>query len=151
MEEKVCTGCKESKPLDDFGMKSGKKNTRCKACVNKYYREIYYADPERKKYILGRNRENSRIAKERAIQVVLKSFELGCTDCGNKDVRVLEFDHLRDKEFNVGVLMNMNSHDRLIKEIEKCEVVCANCHKIRTYSRSDSWRNAAVYPLADNE
>lgn len=146
-----CTGCSDEKERSSFGTKAGRRNTRCKDCVNKYYKDVYYADPSRREYIQGQNRKNAVKAKERAIEIVLSHFKSGCVDCGNEDVRVLEFDHLGDKEYSVSALINRNSTDKLIKEIEKCEVVCSNCHRIRTYSRGNSWRNAAVYPLADNE
>lgn len=151
MSDLTCTGCLETKDSEGFGIKRGKKNTRCKACVNRYYKDIYYANPDRKRYIRERNAENAARAKEESIAIVLSYFSSGCVDCGTKDPRTLEFDHLGDKEFNISVLIGRNSKKKLISEIEKCEVVCANCHRIRTYSRMDSWRNAAVYPLADNE
>lgn len=60
----------------------------------------------------------------------------GCVDCGIKNHIVLDFDHLKDKKYNVSRMI----HDRfswaaIKKEIAKCEVVCANCHRIRTYIR----------------
>lgn len=60
------------------------------------------------------------------------------------DIRVLEFDHTKDdKEYNVGDLIAKGaSLDKLKLEIAKCEVVCANCHKIRTYTRrGDTYRD----------
>ena len=58
----------------------------------------------------------------------------GCTDCGYNDHHAaLEFDHVAgEKELNV---CNAKSVDQAKKEIEKCEVVCSNCHKIRTFNR----------------
>lgn len=58
----------------------------------------------------------------------------GCVDCGEVDPIVLEFDHLRDKEFNLAHYAKA-SWERLHAEIAKCEVVCANCHRRRTHSR----------------
>ena len=70
-------------------------------------------------------------------RVFLDIFKLseGCFDCGyNKRPEALQFDHLRDKSFTVG-----EGGDRpwlkLFEEIEKCQVVCANCHTIRTKQR----------------
>lgn len=61
----------------------------------------------------------------------------GCADCGEKyPYYMLDLDHLRDKRFNLGhQLSYANSLDDLKEEIAKCEVVCANCHRIRTYNR----------------
>ena len=50
---------------------------------------------------------------------------------------MLEFDHLRDKEFTISCFTTSTQDINKIKsEIEKCEIVCANCHKNRTYVRS---------------
>ncbi len=70
----------------------------------------------------------------------------GCTDCGAKDYRILEFDHvpeLDDGTSRCDVRSTM-SMVRLMHEISKCEVVCGNCHAIRTYQRrldnkDESW------------
>lgn len=59
-----------------------------------------------------------------------------CVDCGESDPVVLEFDH-RDsttKDFNVGDAMRMvYSLARVMREVEKCDVRCANCHRRKTY------------------
>jgi hypothetical protein len=60
-----------------------------------------------------------------------------CVDCGNDNWIVLQFDHVRGKKlFNVadGIRRSLGLKT-LEAEIKKCEVVCANCHAIRTYSR----------------
>lgn len=59
-----------------------------------------------------------------------------CADCGVQyPYYVMQFDHLGDKEFNVGNVGPTGSRLRLLKEIEKCDVVCANCHAERTHQR----------------
>ena len=56
-----------------------------------------------------------------------------CVDCGQLDVRCLQFDHVRGvKEFTVTQHCDY-SWERLSKEIEKCDIRCANCHSIRHY------------------
>jgi hypothetical protein len=56
-------------------------------------------------------------------------------DCGEKDVRVLEFDHVRGKKgFDIGNWRCFGML-RLLEEIAKCDVVCANCHLIRGWQR----------------
>jgi hypothetical protein len=54
----------------------------------------------------------------------------------------MEFDHLdsETKEFNVSAGVTCASYERLIAEIAKCDVVCANCHRRRTARRSNSYR-----------
>lgn len=57
-----------------------------------------------------------------------------CVDCNESDPRVLELDHVRGKKVaGVSQLVhNTTSLKRIDEEIAKCEVVCANCHRIRT-------------------
>ena len=69
-------------------------------------------------------------------QILIKSE---CHDCGINDPRVLEFDHLPQfkKSFGIGRAVggSTRSWNSILKEIEKCEIVCANCHRIRTLER----------------
>ena len=67
-------------------------------------------------------------------------LEHPCVDCGETDHVVLEFDHLRDKAYNVSRLLLGYSWSRILEEIKKCEVVCCNCHRRRTFSRQGAWR-----------
>ena len=58
----------------------------------------------------------------------------GCNRCGyNANPAALEFDHIdrQTKEFNVGGMM-YSSFDKITKEMQKCNVLCANCHKIKS-------------------
>lgn len=71
---------------------------------------------------------------------VIKQYKIdhGCADCGyNAHSAALEFDHRPGsiKLFNVGEKIGTWSMTRLMEEIAKCEVVCANCHAVRTESR----------------
>jgi hypothetical protein len=63
-----------------------------------------------------------------------------CVDCGEADAVVLEFDHLRDKSFDVAQSLPYRSWQSILDEIAKCEVVCANCHRRRTARRRGSLR-----------
>ena len=58
-----------------------------------------------------------------------------CIDCGISDIRVLEFDHVRGvKHKNISDLSKHGaSIKKLQEEIDKCEVRCANCHRIKTH------------------
>jgi hypothetical protein len=60
----------------------------------------------------------------------------GCIDCGENNHIVLDFDHLKDKKYNISRMIHDGfSWAAIKKEIAKCEVVCANCHRIRTHDR----------------
>lgn len=59
-----------------------------------------------------------------------------CADCGVEyPSYVMDFDHLGEKEFNVARGRTSRSFVAVQSEIEKCDVVCANCHRIRTWAR----------------
>ena len=57
-----------------------------------------------------------------------------CVDCGESDLRVLEFDHVRGKkERNISNLVREGwAWQRIASEIAKCDVRCANCHRRKT-------------------
>jgi hypothetical protein len=60
----------------------------------------------------------------------------GCVDCGINNHIILDFDHLHDKKYNISRMIHDGfSWAAIKKEISKCEVVCANCHRIRTHNR----------------
>ena len=85
-----------------------------------------------------RKREKQDKANNRAklVREFISEYKIttGCVDCGyNKHSSALDFDHIKgDKELNVCF---SKSIAQAKKEIEKCEVVCSNCHRIRTYNR----------------
>ena len=57
-----------------------------------------------------------------------------CIDCGESDPIVLEFDHQGDKSFTIGAVASVSpAFNRLIAEVAKCQVRCANCHRKKTY------------------
>jgi hypothetical protein len=62
--------------------------------------------------------------------------ESGCADCGIKDYRVLDFDHIGKKTIVPSDIPEQGwSAERIMKELEQCEVRCANCHRIVTWER----------------
>ncbi len=92
----------------------------------------------RKHYLKNRQRyiENAIAAKQKLRAYVQHEKNKPCTDCGIKyPYYVMQFDHLRDKEYHIGTLVNSNNIKKLELELAKCEVVCANCHAMRTYRR----------------
>ncbi len=56
-------------------------------------------------------------------------------DCGHEDRRILEFDHLRDKICCVTELFVDPRWESIQAELDKCELVCPNCHAVRTLER----------------
>lgn len=141
---KKCTICRESKPLSGFNKKSSRKDglqSMCRECSNARGRAHYKKN--RAKYKRKARKRNNRVRDENKRRIFEYLAEHGCTDCGITDIRVLEFDHVTgDKLANVSELSNTAyKWGTILAEIEKCEVVCANCHRIRHYERGD-WKKA---------
>ena len=115
----------------------------CKYC-DKYYSELDFGVAGtigNKIYRRLKCRHCFNYAKKLLRQKYRKFLEdykekYGCYKCGTKDHRVLDFHHLRDKEFTIGyAAYNHLAFERVKKEIEKCAVVCANCHRIIHYKQ----------------
>jgi len=81
-------------------------------------------------------RAKKRAAKWRLAQI--HKLAQGCADCGyNASAYALQFDHVSgEKKANVSDLIRSDyTWTTVLEEIDKCEVVCANCHAIRTKTR----------------
>jgi hypothetical protein len=78
-------------------------------------------------------------ARKAAMNEYIQSIknEMCCADCGQRHPATLHFHHLNseDKLFNIGEAVRKGfGPDKIKKEIEKCIVLCANCHAIRHYN-----------------
>ncbi len=133
---KVCCKCTNEKKDSEFNKWSKSKDglaSRCKDCQRDYNRNLYATSEKRRSQI--REVDKKLLDKKREKIVEYKQSK-GCKDCGNKNPVVLDFDHLSDKVSNVSDLIVRRVAWKFVEaEIEKCEVVCANCHRIRTHNR----------------
>jgi bacterioferritin-associated ferredoxin len=123
---KVCRGCGELLPLSEFGSDASRVNglkSRCRSCMRAY------------EVILKSKRNQVNYAYVRNLK---ENFP--CTDCGQKyPYYVMDFDHIgTDKSNNVSEMVNRFGLATIIKEIAKCELICSNCHRIRTHKRRQS-------------
>lgn len=95
-------------------------------------------------------KRNPKAIKNRRLQIQLNVIEYlkshPCVDCDNLDIRVLEFDHIKGKKYNhLSVLINERySWKTIQKEITKCVVRCANCHRIKTCERQNSMKQRVI-------
>lgn len=140
---KYCSGCEKEKPLDEFYFRNKEKGTRqsrCKICFSDRDQALYRAGKRKGSSVESQNAR--RLRNLSYLFSVLSSTS--CKDCGNGDIEVLEFDHLGGKADTIAK-MQTASLERLKAEVEKCEVVCANCHKKRTYARNPCWRNDGTF------
>lgn len=141
---KTCSKCKESKSLNEFAKHSGKKDglqTYCRACQTKWATEKYHSDPNRRITIVKRN-ERLRTRNKQAIENYLRGKS--CVDCGNDNIVVLTFDHIREKKRATvsDMVLHGYSLEAIHKEISKCEIRCFNCHMIKDSKRRGGlkWR-----------
>ena len=143
MESKKCSNCKIEKDFNQFNKDKNKKGgvgNVCKDCNKLYMNSYYQSNKERLGKETYKNKQKNKVDNREKMFEYLNSCE--CKDCGNSDVRVLEFDHIGKKKRSVNQLLQEGrGWNRILEEIELCEVVCSNCHKIRTYSRMESYRN----------
>lgn len=133
---KYCTLCKINKSVSEFYKNSSKKDglqNYCKSCNTEHVRNRNRSIPD---YYSNRNKQN-KIKTKTFILNYLNSHS--CVDCGETDPVVLEFDHQHSKVIEISKLLNQTtSITTLQKEIDKCEVRCANCHRRKT-SRDFGW------------
>lgn len=89
-------------------------------------------------HLIAKAKESSKITRVRIRAYITEHLKAHpCVDCGETNAIVLEFDHVRDKDFNISDATRKGvSMKRLKAEIAKCEVRCANCHRRKTYERS---------------
>lgn len=127
MDTKTCSRCKQLKSIEEFGVRrNGVPQPYCRECVRVYGREHYKNN--KSKYI-DRNKRFRYLVQEWYIQY---KETLRCSKCGENHPATLDFHHNdpSHKEFNIArYYQSAGSITRLEKEIEKCSVLCANCHR----------------------
>lgn len=151
---KICSKCRKNKSESEFG--SNKYHTTglnyyCKECRRSYDNQKYALDPEsRRQKQYEFKKKNLAIIRKELWKLLSSSF---CIDCGIQDPVAFEFDHIEDnKKYNVGAMMSNGSYswDAIRKEIDKCEIVCANCHRHRTNNRLGWWRSSFTIKETDS-
>jgi len=105
-----------------------------------YQRNWYQRNKERHKANAKKNRERYHKIANNFIIEYLSSHP--CIDCGESDIVVLDFDHVRGiKKNNISnMLTNKASLTTLENEIEKCDIRCANCHRRKTAKERNFYR-----------
>lgn len=121
---KQCPKCKIYKPKSGFTKNKRSKDKLqcyCKVCIKRWQKEnkelLYFA--MRKSY-----------DKKREFYIRYKK-NLECQQCGENHPACLEFHHRypKEKDFRVGSSVGIYSIERIMNEIAKCDVLCANCHR----------------------
>jgi hypothetical protein len=133
---KTCTKCKVEKELTDFAKSKDKIMSWCKSCTNIRNRERYKNDPKHKANI----QKHTSSYQERNRQFVIDYLNQHPCPCGQTNILTLQFDHLSDKEWNISAKIHDCSLENLKKELDKCQVLCANCHSIKTAHQLGNWK-----------
>lgn len=129
---KTCPKCTKSKSLNDFCVRSKSKDGRqpwCKECTTKRFKEYY--------------KENPVAYKERAAKIEKEARDLmhdlkdnkPCVDCNRLfPFYVLDYHH-KDSSKKTTEVGNLTCYGkaRVLEEIQKCDLLCANCHRLRTH------------------
>ncbi len=150
---KTCNSCLGEKSLGDFYARGDGHQSYCKLCQNggRWIGGRIRSEEERIR-VNTQNRESYERNKEkyqkrtgvRNAKYKLKALRahghVSCQRCGFPHPAALEFHH-RDpstKEFNIAtavVAPKKYPWEAILKELEKCDVICSNCHKIEHCSR----------------
>ncbi len=133
---KTCSRCKQELPLDAFSIRRARSDGRqsyCRQCSRAYAAEHYRAD---KPQYYARN----KTTREKITELI-REFKTSnpCTDCGVfYPFYVMDFDHLPqyEKLFELSRAPRCGSLTAVQEEMAKCDLVCANCHRVRTFTRA---------------
>ncbi len=130
--DKKCSKCQDVLDISQFAWKNKAKglySSNCRLCQKTM---------RRKHYLKNKDVEHKRI-KERKLELTHQFCEykktLSCVKCGMTDYRCLDFHHNTGvKNYNVSEMPWRGiSFENILKEINLCEVLCANCHRIEHY------------------
>ena len=129
---KQCSKCKTPKPRGDFYSNKATKGrlaSWCKVCTNACALNGYKENKEQ--YLIRSKKSYSKK------KVHYKDYKKGlkCQECGESRTPCLVFHHRNpdEKEFDIGASIGSKSMECIMKEIAKCDVLCANCHCILHY------------------
>lgn len=113
-----------------------------------YYNTMAHKDKDKKReyerrWYKGKGKEKRKAANDRWKKKRREEFKefkrsLKCIRCGEGHVACLDFHHKDPlkKDISIGAAVNIWSQKRLINEINKCEILCSNCHRKEHYNNS---------------
>ena len=133
-ELRLCARCLEWKPISKFHRSRTGQLSYCRECRNAYDREYY----RRRGRSARLQRKRVWLYAARAWMATLKEG-IACADCGRSfPSYVMHWDHLPGlgKVESISTMVGTRSREAVIEELKKCELICANCHILRTVRRS---------------
>jgi hypothetical protein len=137
MTTRSCSRCRRLRPVEDFPLRRKEgtaRFTHCRECKAAYQRQWYARNRER--HIANVNEVRRRLRADHQ-RIVAAAKSRPCTDCGVQyPPYVMDFDHVRGKKlWEIGTAKGTVATAALLAEVAKCDVVCSNCHRIRTHHR----------------
>jgi|SRR5687767_4324495 len=131
---KKCDHSKEFKEDDQFNWKFkslGVRHKTCRDCMHGFNKRYFDGDARERhlQQVNERKQEARQFARDYVYAYLLTH---PCTKCGESDVRVLEFHHRDKSEKDMAIAAMVSggfSIARIQAEIEKCDFLCANCHR----------------------
>lgn len=139
MQTKRCPKCSMELPLHDFNKNKSTADglsSYCRNCKSEAAKRSYRENAESRERVLSRTKDRKILAMDYVYTYLLTH---PCVDCGESRIACLEFDHQRDKQRQISNMVSGGFNPAAIQlEIDKCEVVCANCHHVRT-AKSQGW------------
>ena len=127
---KACSVCKEEKSLELFNRRTSAtdgRNSNCKSCEKIYRQSEGYKARGRK-----RTANNTKVTRQTMFTFMK---DKACILCGETHIAALQFDH-RDpsiKKWNISDAVTRGYEWTVVQEeIDKCDILCANCHHKKT-------------------
>jgi len=140
IDSKECTKCGHSLPLSSFSKDKKAKHGLsyyCKTCASlktKEQRLKRRKNPEYIKQFNAKITEANKLNKRAAVEYMGNS----CFDCGGSfPDSVYDFHHLdmSTKEMNPSRVLRLKDRTKVMAELDKCVLLCANCHRIRHFEK----------------
>lgn len=136
MTTHVCRVCRAQLPPSNFNASTLRRNSKtCRSCQAAYQRRWYAMNRE---VVKERSRRSGQLKYAEAKELIRSLKDRPCADCGLRfPPEAMDFDHVRGKKVQMISRMRWGrtSIDRILTEVAKCDVVCANCHRLRTATR----------------
>jgi len=131
---KICSMCEQAKHISEYNLRRGNQpQGYCKECNKSYKKDMYKSNPLER----IRLKVSNRTIKMDKRSITSRAKDKPCADCNRRfPSHAMDFDHVRgEKSFTISHGIKNKTVEEILAEIEKCDVVCATCHRMRTQDR----------------
>lgn len=143
---RACNICGQEKPFEEYSFRDKKHKIpsfTCRECQKKVSIEHYQGNVDAYKQRAVIHNKKTKTENQKKICEYLEKHP--CEECGESNICVLEFHHLHSKDKAISNMIHSNgatSWETIEKEIQKCRVLCANCHRKITLKDYNSYRDS---------